>query len=381
MKKVLRIVLIVVGVAVVIATFVFLYNKSKKEPVKYEIKKARIDNVSSKTVATGSVVPRKEVEVKPQVSGIVDELYVEAGNIVKKDQVLARIKIIPDMVNLNGAESRLNQAKIRMEDARQDYDRQKELFDRKVISQSEFQKTVTAYNEAREEMDGAENNLQLIKEGVTRKSQKTTNTLIRSTIDGMVLDVPIKVGNSVIQANTFNAGTTIATIADMRDMIFLGKIDETEVGKLKAEMPLQISIGAIPDEKFPAFLEYVSPKGVEQNGAIQFEIKANVQLKESRFIRSGYSANADIVLDRKDSVLVVDESIVQFSGDSAFVEVLTTKDPQTFKKQYVKTGLSDGLKIEILEGVTLNDELKGEKIDPKKKLESSTDKQKESTKK
>lgn len=383
MKKYIRIFLMVVIGAVFVWTFYFLYQKSKKPPVEYVIKTPTTDQIVSKTVATGSVVPRKEIEIKPQVSGIIDELYIEPGDMVETNQVIAKVRIIPDMVNLNQAESRVNQAKINVEDAKQNFDRQNGLFEKEVITKSEFQRTVTAYNSAKAELDAAQNNLQLIKEGVTSKSKTSTNTLIRSTINGMVLAVPIKQGNSVIQSNTFNDGTTIATIADMSDMIFEGKIDETEVGKIKIGMPLVLTIGAIEEEKFDALLEYISPKGVEENGAIQFEIKADVNLLDGKFIRAGYSANADIVLEKKDNIMVIDESVVKFEGDTSFVELYTglgDKGEQLFERKNIKTGLSDGIKIEVLEGLSLTDEMKGEKIDPKKKKEEAEKKKKEQAK-
>ncbi|MFC0878331.1 efflux RND transporter periplasmic adaptor subunit [Saccharicrinis sp. FJH2] len=344
-------------------TFYFLYQKSQKPPVQYQIKKPEIGNIINKTVATGSVVPRQEIQIKPQISGIIDEIYVEPGDHVEKDQVIARVKIIPDMVNLNSAESRVKQAEIKLNDAKLDYDRQKELYDREVISKSEFQKVVTSYNASKEELAAANNNLQLIKEGVIKDYANASNTLIRATITGMVLDVPVKEGNSVIQANTFNDGTTIATIADMSDMIFEGKIDETEVGKIRSGMDLMLTIGAIEEKKFDAKLTYVAPKGVEENGAIQFEIKADVKLNEKDFVRAGYSANADIVLDKKDSVMTIDESLVKFENDTAFVELFKGEEDgrQIFERKEIKTGLSDGIKIQVLNGLTLDDEIKGEK--------------------
>ncbi|MBN1986032.1 MAG: efflux RND transporter periplasmic adaptor subunit [Prolixibacteraceae bacterium] len=372
MKKVFRILGVVILIAAFGGTLFFLYNKSKKKPDFFETKNPFISNVVMKTVATGSVVPRKEIEIKPQVSGIIDELYVEAGDRIQKGQTIARIKIIPDMVTLNAAETRLNRAKINYEDAQVDYDRQQKLFDKNVISYEEFKNSKVNYDSSKEELSAAENNLELIKNGVTKKAQSATNTLVRSTIDGMVLDVPVEVGNSVIQANTFNDGTTIAAVADMGDIVFEGKVDETEVGKIKEGMPIELEIGAIDKEKFDAILEYISPKGVEENGAIQFEIKANVQLKEGQFIRAGYSANANIVLDRKDSVLVIPEGMLKFENDSSFVEVLTSAEEQQFEKRYVKTGLSDGINIEITEGLKQDDKVKGEKTDPKKTGEEQT---------
>ena len=373
MKKVLRI----IGIAVLIGAFggtlVFLYNKSKKKPDVFETRTPFVSNVVKKTVATGSVVPRFEIDIKPQVSGIIDELFIEAGERVEKDQVIARIKIIPDMVNLNAAETRLNRAKINYEDARNDYERLQNLFDKEVISWEEFKNARVSYDSAREELTAAENNLDLIKNGVTKKAQSTTNTLVRSTITGMVLDVPVKVGNSVIQSNTFNDGTTIATVANMNDMIFKGKVDETEVGKISAGMPIELEIGAIEKEKFQAELEYIAPKGIEENGAIQFEIKASVNLVDNQFIRAGYSANANIVLDKKDSVLVIPEGLLKFENDSSFVEIQTEMEQQ-FRKQYVQTGLSDGINIEIMSGLKKDDKVKGEKMDPKKLKEGGNGK-------
>ena len=366
MKKILKTLGVLIIVAVFAGTIVFLYNKSKKQPDVFETKTPFVSNVINKTVATGSVVPRKEIEVKPQVSGIISELYVQAGDFVTKDQIIAKIKIIPDMVSLNTAESRLNQANINFEDAKIDYDRQQKLFDNSVISYEDFKQSKVNYDSSKEELSAAENNLELIKNGVTKKAETTTNTLVRSTIDGMVLDVPVKEGNSVIQSNTFNDGTTIATIADMQDMIFEGKVDETEVGKIMEGMSIELEIGAIEKEKFDATLTYISPKGLEENGAIQFEIKADVLLKDNQFIRAGYSANANIVLDRRDSVMVISEGLLKFENDSAYVEILTNEVESIYEKRKVKTGLSDGINIEIEEGLNKEDKIKGEKIDPKR---------------
>jgi HlyD family secretion protein len=252
-------------------------------------------------------------------------------------------------------------------------ERQQKLFDKNVISYEEFKSAKVKYDSSKEELAAAENNLELIKNGVTKKAQTATNTLVRSTVNGMVLDVPIKEGNSVIQSNTFNNGTTICTVADMKDMIFKGKVDETEVGKIKEGMNIELEIGAIEKDKFGAILEYIAPKGKEENGAIQFEIKATVVLKEDQFIRAGYSANANIELEKKDSVLVIPEGLLKFEKDSAYVEV-EKATPQTFEKRMVKTGISDGINIEITEGLKKDDKVKGEKIDPKKIKEKENSK-------
>jgi HlyD family secretion protein len=356
MKKALKILGGVIVLSIFVYTIYFLYQKSQAKPVEFETTRAFKTEIIKSTVATGSVVPRKEIMIKPQVSGIVEELYVEAGDMIKKGDLLARIKIIPDMVSLNNAQSRLNRARISFEDAKRQYERQKDLLDQGVIARVDFEAYDLAYKNSKEEVEAAENNLELIKEGQTKKGGQVTNTIVKSTAEGMVLDVPVEIGFSVIESNTFNDGTTIASVADMGDMIFEGKIDETEVGKIKEGMPLILTVGAIDDASFDAVLEHISPKGVEENGAIQFEIKANVALKQDQFIRAGYSANAKVVLDRTDSVMAIPESILQFEGDSSYVEVEVA--PQQFEKKYIKTGLSDGINVEVKSGLSMEDKIK-----------------------
>ncbi|NLX72241.1 MAG: efflux RND transporter periplasmic adaptor subunit [Bacteroidales bacterium] len=356
MKRILKLAVLLLFAALVVWVFVYLYKQSKKAPVAYEIESPLTTNIIKKTVATGSVIPRKEIAIKPQESGIITDIYVEAGELIKQGDIIARIQIIPEMVQVNDAESRVNKARLAFENAEVDFNRMKELFEQKVIALSEYQAEELRYKNSREDLLAAENHLQLIQEGVTKKMGSKTNTVIRSTISGMVLDVPVEEGNSVIKSNTFNDGTTVAYVADMGEMIFKGKVDETEVGKIKEGMHLLMTIGAIEGDAFDAYLEYISPKGVEEGGAIQFEIKAAMKLKENQFIRAGYSANADIVLDRRDSVLAINEKVLQFSGDSIFVEVET--EPQKFEKRLVKIGLSDGLNVELLEGLKAEDKVK-----------------------
>ena len=356
LKSFLQIFLGVVILAVFVGTIYYLYAKSQEKPVSYSTEVPIKATIIKKSVATGAVVPRKEIEIKPQVSGIIDKIYIEPGQFVKRGDLIARIKIIPNMVSLNNAESRVKRAKINFNNIKLEYERNLKLKQDEVISEAEFKQFELNFNSATEEIEAAQNNLDLIKEGSTKSSGKTSNTLIRSTISGMVLDVPVEEGNSVIESNTFNDGTTVAFIADMGEMIFEGKVDESEVGKLKPGMDLILTIGAIDQQKFHADLEYIAPKGVTENGAIQFEIRAKVELDEKTFIRAGYSANADIVLDRKDSVLALPENLVQFSKDSIYVEVETGN--QEFEKRLIKTGISDGINIEILDGISKDDKIK-----------------------
>ncbi len=335
-----------------------LYSKSQEEPIVFETSKAFTTNIIKKTVATGTIIPKKEVAIKPRVSGIIERLYVEEGQMVKKGDPIAKVKIVPDMVTLNNAKNRVEMASLAVQDAQQDFDRQNGLLDKGVIAEAEFQPIRLQLKNAKQEHLTAQNNLQLIEEGALKNQGTVSNTLIRSTANGMVLEVPLKEGNSVVESNTFNDGTTLATIADMGEMVFEGKVDESEVGKIKEGMDLLITIGALEGHKFNAILEHISPKGVEENGAIQFKIKAEVVLKDSVFIRSGYSANADIVLDRKDSVLAIPEALLIFGNhpDSVFVEVETA--PQEFEQRPIEVGLSDGIKIEVLSGVDTTDQIK-----------------------
>tara|TARA_B100001109_G_scaffold254720_1_gene255274 strand:+ start:3497 stop:4606 length:1110 start_codon:yes stop_codon:yes gene_type:complete len=357
MKKFFKIFIGIAILGVFVWTIYYLYSKSEEKPVVFQTKTAETTDIIKKTVATGSVVPRKEIEIKPQVSGIIDEIYVEAGTMVEKNDRIALVKIIPNMVSLNNAENRVRQARISLENAKIDLDRNQTLKDKKVIADAELQPFELAYNTAQEELKAAEDNLQLIKKGETSSNKNNTNRLIRSTISGMILDVPVEEGNSVIEANTMNDGTTVASVADMTDLVFEGNVDESEVGKIKEGMDLILRIGAIENETFDAVLEYISPKGVEEEGAIQFEIKAAVKLKEGQFIRAGYSANADIVLDKREDVLSISEALLQFDeNDSAYVEVMVAD--QEFERRYVKTGLSDGINIEILSGINEEDQLK-----------------------
>ena len=353
MKKFLKITLLVVLTAGIIGTFVFLWMKSRPKVVVYETVNAEITDLQKTTVATGKVEPRDEILIKPQISGIIDEVYKEAGQSIRKGEVIAKVKV-------NSAESRVRLAEINEKQAQTDFDRVEKLFKDKLISREDFEKSEVALKQARVEVQTAKDALEIIKEGITKNSASLSSTLIRSTIDGLILDVPVKAGNSVIMSNTFNDGTTIATVANMNDLIFKGKIDETEVGRIHEGMPVKLTIGALQNLTFDAKLEYISPKGVEENGANQFEIKAAVSVPDSVQIRSGYSANAEIVLQRAQQTLAVPESVIEFSGDSTFVYVMTDSVPeQKFQRKPVTAGMSDGIKIEIKSGVTAKDKIRG----------------------
>jgi len=369
MKKIFKIALLVIVAAAVLWTFWFLWQKSRPVVKKYQIEEVKFGTIEKRTVATGKVDPRNEILIKPQMSGIISEVYKEAGDHVNAGDVIAKIKVIPDMMSLNSAESRVSRAEIAFEQTKKNYERDTKLYADKVISREEFEKTQLQYNNEKEEFSSAKDNLSLTRDGISAKTKTFSNTMVRSTVTGTILDIPIKVGNSVIQSNNFNDGTTIATVANMSDMLFVGKLDETEVGKIKVGMPMDITIGALQDQKLTAKLEYVSPKGKEENGAIMFEMKAAVKVPTNVFIRAGYSANAEIVFSKSENVLTVPESCVEFGGDTAFVYVMTKKEPQTFVKKQVKIGLSDGIKIEVKSGLKAKDKIRAAEILEKKKEE------------
>ncbi len=362
-KKIKRIVLLsLVGLAVV-GTFVFLWKKAQPEVTEYEIVTPERGTVETKTVATGNVEPRYEILIKPQISGIISEVLKEAGQRVTEGEIIAKVKVIPEMGQLNSAESRVNVARISLDQVESTHRRDEQLFKQGILTAEEFDVSKANYRKAKEELANAQSALEIVRDGISRNTRSSSTTQIRSTITGMILNVPIKVGNSVIQSNSFNDGTTIASVANMNDMIFRGNVDETEIGKIREGMPIKLTVGALGTRTFDAVLEYVSPKGEEKNGAIQFEIKAAVSLPDTSFVRAGYSANAEIVLERAENVLTIPESTVEFHGDTAFVQVIKQEKPkQIFEKRQIKTGLSDGIKIEVKEGLTEKDKIRGAAI-------------------
>ena len=371
MKKYFKYILMALVAVIFIGTFVFLYIKSQPQPEVYDEFTLQRMNIRKTTVVTGKIEPRNEVNVKPQISGIITEILKEAGETVQEGEVIAKVKVIPDMGSLSAAQSRLRLAEINRKQAQTDYDREKTLFDKGLVAADEYDKIAQALRQAREEVDAAQDNLEVVRDGVSKSNASASSTLIRSTITGLILDIPVKVGNSVILANTFNDGTTIATVANMNDLIFRGNIDETEVGRLSTGMTMKITIGALQDLKFDARLEYIAPKATDQNGANQFEIKAAVNLPSNATnIRSGYSANAEIVLAEVKNVLAVQESAIEFDGDDTYVYVIKGEgDKQTYERRKVQTGISDGIHIEIRSGVKPNERIRGPKMIATEKAE------------
>ena len=378
MKKYSKLIIAAIIALIFIGTFVFLWQKSQPKEIVYSEFTPKVEDIRKTTIITGKIEPRNEVNVKPQISGIISELLKEPGQTVQQGEVIAKVKVIPDMGQLSSAEARVRLSQINLKQAQINYDREENLYNQKLVSADEFEKIRQALQQAKEEKAAAEDALQVVRDGVSKANASASSTLIRSTISGVILDVPVKVGNSVILANTFNEGTTIASVANMNDLIFRGNIDETEVGQLVNGMPMKITIGALQDLQFDANLEYISPKAVESNGANQFEIKAAVRLASLKKkdsgdpvimaqnapggtpLRSGYSANAEIVLSSAEKALSIPESAIEFSGDSTFVYIVKGEGKEkTYERKQVVTGLSDGVNIEIKKGLTLKDKVRG----------------------
>ncbi|MEM7185747.1 MAG: efflux RND transporter periplasmic adaptor subunit [Bacteroidota bacterium] len=372
MKKTVTVVILILIVVIFSAFLYYFWQKNQQDPVIYETEQASIETIVKKTVATGSIVPKEEVLIKPNISGIIDEIYVEAGDIIESGDLIARVKVVPNINTLNSARNNINAARTSVETARlalesekNIYERQKELFEKGVISANEFDNAQLAYNQATQRFNqekvgltGAQQTFDIVKTGTTSGMGAVANTEIRATVSGMVLDVPVKTGNQVIEANNFNDGTTIATIADVDKMIFEGKVDESEVGKITERLPLEITVGAIENKKFDAVLDYIAPKGVSENGAIQFEIKGTLSKTDTTFIRAGLSANASIILARADSVLTLKEGLVQYDPKTQepFVEIATGE--QQFERKDIELGISDGINVEIKSGLTKEDQIK-----------------------
>lgn len=372
MKRTKTIVILVSIVVVFGLCMYWLWAKNSEDPIVYETETPTIGTIIKKTVATGSIVPMEEVLIKPNISGIIEEIFVEAGDIIKSGDLIAKVKVVPNVSSLNNAQTNISSVRTQVETAKlaltnqkSIFDRQKVLFEKGVISANEFDNATLTYNQSQQRykqeqvgLNAARQNFEIVKTGTTSGLGTSANTEIRATVGGMVLDVPVKTGNQVIEANNFNDGTTIATLADTDKMIFQGKVDESEVGKITENLPLEITVGAIDNKKFDAILDYIAPKGITENGAIQFEIKGTLNKKDTTFIRAGLSANASIILAKAENVLTIKEALVQYDEKTQkpFVEVQTGE--QKFDRRDVELGISDGLDVEVKSGIKKDDKIK-----------------------
>lgn len=364
MKKVGRIILFAILIIVVLITFKFLWDESRPKEVVYDIVTPQMGTVENSVVATGNIEPRNKILIKPQISGIINNVRKEAGQSIQKGEIIADVKVTLEMGQLNTAESRLRVAEISLSQIKMDYARQKMLYEKEVISRNEFEQSEATYLKAMEERENAKDALDIVKYGVASKFTQLSNTQIRSTISGTVLNLPIKEGDYVIQSNAFNDGTTIAAVADMSDLIFKGNVDETEVHLLKNDMLVKIKIGAISNKVFDAYIEYIAPQGKKENGTVLYEIKAAVHSTDSVYIRADYSANAEVVIEQAKDVIIIPEASVEFSNGTAYVYVLKSEGKnQTFEKRNVEVGLSDGVNIEIKKGLTIEEKVRGAELD------------------
>lgn len=356
-KTVTRVILLLIVVSFGGALY-YLYQKNAEDPVNYETEQASKQTIIKKTVATGSILPLEEVLIKPNISGVIEEVFVEGGDYVKSGDLICRIKVVPNLSALNDAKNAIEEAKINKDDQLRNLDRQKALFGKGVISQVDLERAQVAYDQAKQAYGAANKRYEIVKTGTAKGYGNAANTQIRATVSGMVLEVPVEVGNQVIESNNFNEGTTIAAIADVDKMIFEGKVDESEVGKIKEDLPLEITVGALEGQVFDAVLDYIAPKGNEENGAVQFEIKGTLTKKDSVFIRAGLSANASVILARADSVLAIKEALVQYDDETKkpFIEI--EKGSQLFERKDVELGISDGIYVEVKSGLQEKDKIK-----------------------
>jgi len=374
MKKAIKYILIIAIILGVVFATNFFISTNNQDPIKYESENPIITTIEKKTVATGKVVPEDEVEIKPQISGIVDKVFVKEGEIVETGDLIATIKVVPNEQALNSASGRVENAKISLKNGEIDFKRNKTLYDKGIVSNQDFIAIELRYKQAKQELENAQNDLKIIKMGTAGKG--ATNTNIRATVSGTVLTVPVKKGDQVIESNNFNPGTTVATIADLTNMIFEGQVDEAEVGKLNLNMPLSISLGAVDDKTLEATLRFVAPQGIEEQGAVQFKIEATVVLDSTFFVRAGYSANATIVIGEKKDVLAIKEAYVQFDEQTKEPFVELEMGDQEFERKEVELGISDGINVEILEGLTKSDKVKIWNITEPFKKKSDKDKKK-----
>ena len=372
MKKSATIIILAVIGVVFIGSLYYFYQKNQEDPVVYTTEKPSRQTIIKKTVATGSIVPNEEILIKPNISGIISEIFVEAGQVVKQGDLIAKIDVVPNVSSLVSAKNNIQSARNQLETSKLAYENQKSIFERQNslyergvisanefdISKREFDRALQDWRQQQVSLNSAVQNYDIVRTGTTAGLGNAATTQVKATIDGMILEIPVKEGNQVIEANNFNDGTTIASLANVSDMIFEGKVDESEVGKIKEGLPLKITVGAIENKSFDATLDYIAPKGIAENGAIQFEIKGTLEKIDSTFIRAGLSANASIILDKAEDVLALKEALIQYDPKTQqpFVEIEV--GDQEFERRDVKLGVSDGIYVEILDGVGAEDSIK-----------------------
>ena len=363
MKKIVKIGLILLFVLAVIGALTYMYKTSTKELDKFETTEVEVRDISTKAVATGSVKPREVIEIKPNISGVITDIHVKEGDVVQQGALIATLKVIPNLNSLNAAQQQISSAQITLNNEKIQFNRTKSLYDQGVVPKQEYDNALAKYQMAQQSIREAQSNYKLAQSGVAPGLEKYANTQIRATISGMLLSIPVEIGNTVQEINNFSVGTTIATMADVKQMIFEGKVDEADVGKLKENMPLTITIGALPDDKFSGILNFISPSGVETNGIVEFEIKADVTLKDDIFLRANYSANAEVNLSEAKNALTLESAHIRYDDDGkAFVEVLKPGteeyDQPVYLKKLIEVGLTDGVYTEIKSGLNKGDKVK-----------------------
>jgi len=368
---------IVLGLLFAVALFSgigYLVKSNSKQSEAFLTRKPKYQDMEDKVMATGKIIPKEEIEIKPNIAGIIDKILVDEGDKVEAGQLIATVRIIPNIADVNNAQQevvnsqlQISNAKMNVDNMQKQYAMQEKLYKQGVISKQEYLNSQQqlfsqqqALKNANQQLTTAQKRLQIVKTGATPELQGLATTQIRSKAAGTVLEVPVKVGSQVIEANSFNAGTTICSIADLNSLIFQGEIDEAQAGKLKQGMDMKIVIGALQNKTFPGKLTMIAPKGKDNLGTIKFPVEGDVNNPNNEYIRAGFSANGEIVLKSEKNALLLDESLIQYEKkngkDTPFVEV---KQPDgKFKKVYVKLGASDGINVQILSGITKDSEVK-----------------------
>lgn len=366
MKRIVKWVLWLLFALAVVFTFYYLWSNSQPKEQEYEVVEVQSgDSISHNLLLAGTIKPRDEVAIKPQIPGIISDILVKPGQEVKVGDVIAKIVVVPDLQQVNNAESQLEQSRLNLEHIRGIHKRDQELYNKGLMATEEYEKSRTELTRAEQQYHSALNAFEITKSGVSQRYSKQSSTLVRATRSGKVLSIPVKVGSSVVQANNFNEGTTIATIADMTNLIFEGKADETEVGKLLVGQAMTLTIGALPDIKLSAEVEYISPLGENVSGATRFEVRGALQGLTSEIIarlRSGFSVNAKIIIAEARGILTLPEACIVYRNDSTYVNQVVTETPWQTKEVAISIGLSDGNKVEVKKGLKAGDKVQGNEI-------------------
>ena len=349
---------VVLGLAIigVIATAI-VKSQGKTKELYEEVTPTANDSIVKSTVLTGSIEPRDEILVKPNMNGIIAELNHLPGDFVQEGELIAKIQMVPDVAMVQSAASRVDAARVDLKRTEEVYKRDKSLYDQQILAKEAYETSLANYRRAKIEYSSAVEQLDLTRTGSSASTSKRNNNLVFATVTGTILEQPVKVGSRVTMANNFNEGTTVVSIADLTDLLFIGNVNESDVNNVTVGSPVTIHVGALKDKTYHAVVEYVSPKGKDTSGTILFEVKAAISGDDLSALKAGFSSNAEVEMAHKTGVLTIPEATVTYEGDKSFVFVKGGKGQ--YEKKEVTLGLSDGIKVEVLSGLTGDETLRG----------------------